>query len=193
MQHISPPSTCNKIEMYYIAGNFERKGFWWISKFTNLNLAHIHVIKHVHSELFYLANDVEFTKFSFPTLCILPWYIKHTHSVHVRVFWTGLNSFLIIFFFLAKYCSSGAKKHAFAPPTSGHGSAAVLSTRCSQLDERSEAIKAIKEFTSHLTTPSHATPIHTSARKNRLTEYVVDRNTTAIINELSQNNDYKVR
>ena len=46
---------------------------------------------------------------------------------------------------------------------------------------------------SHLTTPSQATPTHTPARKDRLTEDVVERKTTAIIDELSQNNDYKVR
>lgn len=150
-----------------------------------LNLPNFHfqlyVYSYIHSnELYYYVEMTAMVHqaYSLSTCtCILNW---------IELFFNN-------FFFLAKYCSSGAKKHAFAPPTSGHGSAAVLSTRCSQLDERSEAIKAIKEFTSHLTTPSQATPIHTSARKNRLTEYVVDRNTTAIINELSQNNDYKVR
>ena len=86
--------------------------------------------------------------------------------------------------------SSGTKKQAVAPPTSGRGSAAVPSTRRSQSDERSEAIK---EFMSHPTTPSQATPTHTPARKDRLTEDVVERKTTTIIDELSQNNDYKVR
>ena len=46
---------------------------------------------------------------------------------------------------------------------------------------------------SHLTTPSQATPTNTPARKDRLTEDVVERKTTTIIDELSQNNDYKVR
>ena len=46
---------------------------------------------------------------------------------------------------------------------------------------------------SHPTTPSQATPTHTPANKDRLTEDVVERKTTTIIDELSQNNDYKVR
>ena len=46
---------------------------------------------------------------------------------------------------------------------------------------------------SHPATPSQATPTHTPARKDRLTEDVVERKTTTIIDELSQNNDYKVR
>ena len=43
------------------------------------------------------------------------------------------------------------------------------------------------------TTPSQAMPTHTPARKDRLTEDVVERKTATIIDELSQNNDYKVR
>ena len=66
-------------------------------------------------------------------------------------------------------------------------------TRRSQSDERSEAIKAFKEFMSLPTTPSQAMPTHTPAKKDRLTEDVVERKTTTIIDELSQNNDYKVR
>ena len=48
---------------------------------------------------------------------------------------------------------------------------------------------------SHLTMPSQAMPTHTCtpARKDRLTEDVAERKTTTIIDELSQNNDYKVR
>ena len=46
---------------------------------------------------------------------------------------------------------------------------------------------------SHLTMPSQAMPTHTPARMDRLTEDVVERKTTTIIDELSQNNDFKVR
>ena len=45
----------------------------------------------------------------------------------------------------------------------------------------------------HPNTPSQATPTHTPVRKDRLTEDVVERKTTTIIDGLSQNNDYKVR
>uniref|UniRef100_A0A1X7T3S6 MI domain-containing protein n=1 Tax=Amphimedon queenslandica TaxID=400682 RepID=A0A1X7T3S6_AMPQE len=88
--------------------------------------------------------------------------------------------------------SSNTSKKSSTTTTAGGRGSQPQATRRSQSDERSDTLKLVKDFLNPQPPPvTQATPTHTTSKQDRLTEEVVERKTTTIIDELSQNQDYK--
>ncbi|XP_019861475.1 PREDICTED: eukaryotic translation initiation factor 4 gamma 3-like, partial [Amphimedon queenslandica] len=95
-------------------------------------------------------------------------------------------------FHLPMSSSSNTSKKSSTTTTAGGRGSQPQATRRSQSDERSDTLKLVKDFLNPQPPPvTQATPTHTTSKQDRLTEEVVERKTTTIIDELSQNQDYK--
>ncbi|XP_011407685.1 PREDICTED: eukaryotic translation initiation factor 4 gamma 3-like [Amphimedon queenslandica] len=88
--------------------------------------------------------------------------------------------------------TSGTSKKSSTTTTAGGRGSQPQATRRSQSDEKSDTLKLVKDFLNPQPPPAtQATPTHTTSKQDRLTEEVVERKTTTIIDELSENQDYK--